>query len=238
MERANRRACDCDEVGFRLHQVKHPSARELVQQTLFATLLAMWAASALFAQGVDEPGEENDPPVPVAVGAIGVAPNSYPTGNYYFSFAPYHDGQYAQAIQLLQNSQLTVRKVPGPWIDSICHHAMLGECYYQLGRLKEALTEYTSRSANQPGLSELARSSSICRSCRPVRSGPILHDALGTKSAPGRHSDTFPTPRRTWREISTIPRRSRVVESSGAAATQCECLRNRPRNLPGPASQS
>ena len=108
-------------------------------------LAGMLVAITVLPLAAQEPEQPEEPdPVPIAVGAIGAMPNSYPLATYYSAFAPYHDGQYAQAIQQLQTSQQLTRKVPGPWLDSICHHAMLGECYYQLGRLKEALSEYTT----------------------------------------------------------------------------------------------
>ncbi len=33
---------------------------------------------------------------------------------------------------------------PGPWIDAICYHAMIGECHFQMGANADALDEYTA----------------------------------------------------------------------------------------------
>ncbi len=37
-----------------------------------------------------------------------------------------------------------IRSTEGRWVDSICYHTMMGECFYQMGKIAEALDQYNS----------------------------------------------------------------------------------------------
>lgn len=103
-------------------------------------LLAARAAAQVSADRDDYLG-----PRPVRGGAvIGVIDREFPLPQYYHPFNSYYDGQYADALEQFRLCARGGRKVPGPWLDAICYHAMLGECYYQMGQLDEALAEYTA----------------------------------------------------------------------------------------------
>ena len=41
-------------------------------------------------------------------------------------------------------SRSSIKTVQSRWIDSICYETMCGECYFQMGRLDEALQRYTN----------------------------------------------------------------------------------------------
>lgn len=75
----------------------------------------------------------------------GGVPRSYPGDDYFIPFAPYYDGDFNTARKAFQDvARGGMRSVEGKWVDSICYHAMLGECYYQLGDRTQALDQYTS----------------------------------------------------------------------------------------------
>lgn len=67
-------------------------------------------------------------------------------GNDYFSILPgYYDGEYLGAGKAFRSSYSgAMRTIEGRWVDSICHHTMMGECYFHLGERGKALDEYTS----------------------------------------------------------------------------------------------
>ncbi len=65
-----------------------------------------------------------------------------PGGDYFSALPMLYEGEYGDALKQL--NRMSVIRVPTVWIDSICRDAMMGECYYQMGRLDEALDRYTS----------------------------------------------------------------------------------------------
>src|SRR5262245_22008456 len=77
-----------------------------------------------------------------------VPSKSAPHDGYWDCFASFYEGEFRTAGKGfreaakdgLMNISLTV---PGPWVDAICYHAMIGECHYQMGNLSEVLDEYT-----------------------------------------------------------------------------------------------
>ena len=71
--------------------------------------------------------------------------NEYPPRTYDFSFVPFHDGEFGDALRAFNSAARDgIRTPQGRWVDSICYFAMTGECYYHMGRLDEALERYTS----------------------------------------------------------------------------------------------
>ena len=74
-----------------------------------------------------------------------VASQAAPHGGYWPCFALYNDGAFRDALSEFRNAASTGMNIGGtPWIDSICYHAMMGECYFQMGDLPEALEQYTA----------------------------------------------------------------------------------------------
>ncbi len=73
---------------------------------------------------------------------------SIPTDTYFAAINNLYDqGEYVQALKQFQAEWQhgAVKSAIQPqWIDSICYHTMMGECYYQMGELDQALDQYTS----------------------------------------------------------------------------------------------
>ena len=68
-----------------------------------------------------------------------------PREGYFLSMVPYYAGEYRSAGTAFRNAAGSgVRSVSGRWIDSICYHTMVGECFYQLGDYPRALEQYDS----------------------------------------------------------------------------------------------
>jgi len=68
-----------------------------------------------------------------------------PGDDYFEAFAPYYSGEYRVAMAAFQSAAKGgIRSTDGRWVDSICYHAMIGECYYQMGSLPQALEQYNS----------------------------------------------------------------------------------------------
>lgn len=64
---------------------------------------------------------------------------------YYQGLELYRDGNLPTAIEALQTALSgCLRDTNGFWIDAIPVHAMLGECYYQSGDLRQAVTHIES----------------------------------------------------------------------------------------------
>ena len=74
-----------------------------------------------------------------------VGERSIPSFTYHAAFSHLHDGDYNDALEVFRDEGRGAIKTPqARWIDSICYDAMAGECYYQMGRLGEALDYYTA----------------------------------------------------------------------------------------------
>jgi CHAT domain-containing protein len=70
---------------------------------------------------------------------------SKPPRVYYVAFTAYADGDYQDAIRGFQEAAKGgVRSTEGRWVDSICYHTMIGECFYQMGDNAKALEQYDS----------------------------------------------------------------------------------------------
>ncbi len=68
---------------------------------------------------------------------------SYPSDFYYLAFHDYYDGDLNNALRQFRSEARRGLKIPGQnWVDSICYHTMIGECYYQMGQLSNALAQY------------------------------------------------------------------------------------------------
>lgn len=107
-----------------------PVASQCLRWTLRAVLLAVVAA------GFCEPLAAQTPQRRQQV---------YPRDTYYLAFRDYYDGDLSNALRQFQSEGRRGLRIPGQnWIDSICYHTMIGECYYQMGQLDDALAQYES----------------------------------------------------------------------------------------------
>lgn len=67
-----------------------------------------------------------------------------PTALYNVSLSAIYDGSYSDALKSFQQQwRGAIKNGTTRWIDSICYHAMIGECHYQAGELGPALEHYT-----------------------------------------------------------------------------------------------
>ena len=68
-----------------------------------------------------------------------------PPPSYYGAVAQYNMGEYRDALGSFKSEwRGAIKNGPNRWIDSICFHAMAGECYYQMGAMGDALNEYNN----------------------------------------------------------------------------------------------
>lgn len=70
---------------------------------------------------------------------------SYPSDSYYAAFGNFYSGEIRNAGRdFRQAARGGYLVVDTRWVDSICYHTMMGECFYQLGDLTSAVAEYDS----------------------------------------------------------------------------------------------
>ncbi|HZZ71107.1 MAG TPA: CHAT domain-containing protein [Pirellulales bacterium] len=68
---------------------------------------------------------------------------SIPSATYFARFSPLYDGDFADALDGF-DAELkgAIKTVQSRWLDSICYHAMCGECEYELGKYPAAVQHY------------------------------------------------------------------------------------------------
>ena len=85
---------------------------------------------------------------PGAPRQAGAQLRSIPTEAYFSAITDLYDqGDYVLALRQFQEEwQHGAAKstIQPQWIDSICYHTMIGECYYQMGELGQALEHYNA----------------------------------------------------------------------------------------------
>ena len=67
--------------------------------------------------------------------------SGYPRNDYWLAMGAFNEGEFRTAATAF-NRTSRVKSADGEWIDSICHHTMLAECYYQMGQSRLALQHY------------------------------------------------------------------------------------------------
>jgi CHAT domain-containing protein len=87
--------------------------------------------------------------VQVAAAQIAVSggrgPESVPHQGYFSGFGSYYDGDFVDAGRDFRDAGRSgIASTEGRWIDSICYYTMMGECYYQMGKMGDALDQYTA----------------------------------------------------------------------------------------------
>ena len=74
-----------------------------------------------------------------------VGNRTVPRNGYFAALGSYYAGEYDDALDGFElASSQGVRAGQRRWIDTICYHTMKGECYYQMGRLSQALEQYNA----------------------------------------------------------------------------------------------
>ena len=72
-------------------------------------------------------------------------PQSVPHDGYFSCFGAFYDGDFLDAGRDFRDAGRTgIASTEGRWIDSICYYTMMGECYYQMGKMGDALDQYTA----------------------------------------------------------------------------------------------
>lgn len=70
---------------------------------------------------------------------------SVPSLEYYGAFSAFYEGEYKDARDAFRAAGRGSIKIGlTRWIDSICYETMVGECYYHMGDLSQALDHYTA----------------------------------------------------------------------------------------------
>ena len=99
--------------------------------------------------------------LPLALGIAAILGNGYcvdraaaqvpgamqpvPTVTYLSTYGLYYQGEYDNALRdYLNEGRTAIKTVESNWIDSICYHAMAGECYFQMGQLAKAQVHFDS----------------------------------------------------------------------------------------------
>ena len=71
--------------------------------------------------------------------------STVPSYGYFSGIARLHAGDYREALQIFQfEGRGAINNGQSQWIDSICYHTMIGESYFRMGNLPQALEQYTS----------------------------------------------------------------------------------------------
>jgi len=82
---------------------------------------------------------------PWAGSARAQAARMVPSMGYHAAFSPFYEGEYKDALDEFRDAGRGAIKTPqSRWIDSICYETMVGECYYHMGHLNQALEHYTA----------------------------------------------------------------------------------------------
>ena len=68
-----------------------------------------------------------------------------PAPSYFGVFPSFYEGEYKDALKSFEDHvRGCIKTSQSRWIDSICYETMVGECYYEMGLLDDALTHYTT----------------------------------------------------------------------------------------------
>jgi hypothetical protein len=66
-----------------------------------------------------------------------------PRQEYFLALRGFYAGDYRESLGAFRNvANGGVRSTEGRWVDSICYHTMVGECYYHMGQAALALEQY------------------------------------------------------------------------------------------------
>lgn len=122
---------------------------------------------------------------PAALGQL--EPRKVPSLSYHAGLALLAEGEYRDALEHFKDAWKGAFKTPqSRWIDSICYHAMLGECYYQMGDLNTALDHYTSAVRLYLAFPDWMRRVQFPSSIQPAQSAATRATPWGGSTRPAR----------------------------------------------------
>ncbi|MCA9186598.1 MAG: tetratricopeptide repeat protein, partial [Planctomycetales bacterium] len=144
--------------------------------------------------------------LPIALGLIGciaaqangqLGGASYPGTGYRLTMPSFYEGEYGDALDGFRSAARSgLRSSQGRWVDSVCYHTMMGECFYHMGQLPQALEQYTVSlnlfMVNKDFLQRVKFAAVPIPKRRPIR--PTITWGTTTRvSEPGDYSDSMPT---------------------------------------------
>lgn len=102
-------------------------------------VLLAFALGASLGAAPASPGGASMPPIG------GASSRAIPSQAYFNHFAALYDGDYQAAFEGFKSDLSgAIKTSQSRWIDSICYYTMIGECYYRMGKLDEALKNYNA----------------------------------------------------------------------------------------------
>lgn len=98
-----------------------------------------------------------------------------PNTVYLLAFQPYYSGEFRDAARGFREAAQGGRiGVDGRWVDAVCYHTMMGECYYHMGDLPHALEQYDAAAklflAHKDWMLKLELPATISASASNIRS--------------------------------------------------------------------
>lgn len=122
-------------------------------------------------------------------------PREYPAREYYIAKAVYHEGEFLSSLKAFRSaSRSGWRSTQGRWVDSICYHTMMGESLYQMGKLADALDQYTAALnlyLAYPTWLHRVRFPVVLEPDRRVPSDPITWGISKRQTVKGRFSEPY-----------------------------------------------
>lgn len=74
-----------------------------------------------------------------------ISQGEIPNAEYWLAMGVYNDGDFESARKtFVEAAKGGIKTANGQWVDSVCFHTMIGECYYEMGNLTLALDQYSS----------------------------------------------------------------------------------------------
>ncbi len=120
--------------------------------------------------------------------AQGLFPQGVPSIAYHAAFHDFYDGEYRDALDEFEGEWRGAIKTPqSRWIDSICYHTMMGECYYQMGQLDRALEQYTAAVRLYLGFPDWMLRVQFPQSIRQIAARPTPWGTSGLGAKLGRY---------------------------------------------------
>ncbi len=114
-------------------------------------------------------------------------PRKIPSLSYHAGLALLAEGEYRDALEHFKDAWKGAFKTPqSRWIDSICYHAMLGECSYQMGDLNTALEHYTSAVRLYLAFPDWMRRVQFPSSIQPAQPAATRATPWGVSTRPAR----------------------------------------------------
>jgi len=123
----------------------------------------------------------------VARAQLGGGMQPIPTVAYLSTFGLVYQGEYDNALRdYLDQGRSAIKTVESSWIDSICYHAMAGECYYQMGQLAKAQVHFDSALQLYVAFSDWMIRVQFAPAITPLQPGQIAACPWGQSQRPAR----------------------------------------------------